>query len=210
VCDANQARNVNLERSREAGQRPIAYALCSTSCPSSEDAPGPYSYLVFRVWLRPAGKTLAKQCSMDQARGGSPPQADLRLGQRDCPSPARNTLCPSAGAFFPKSVTAHLTMAAGPTGRIAPIAAIHGGFSTGRQELLDGPFRLPHNSCGGLTKPSKPCWRLGGINRCSMLGRQLCQRLAPGRHIGVTCGGSRTPMVGRCSHERRLIRSMGR
>jgi hypothetical protein len=39
--------------------------------------------------------------------------------------------------------------------------------------------------------------------------RQLCQRLAPRRHIGVTCGGSRTPMVGRCSHERRLIRFDG-
>jgi hypothetical protein len=47
-------------------------------------------------------------------------------------------------------------------------------------------------------------------NRCSMLARQLCQRLATRRHIGVTCGGSRTPMVGRCSHERRLICSMGR
>jgi hypothetical protein len=163
VCDANQARNVNLERSREAGQRPIAYALCSTSCPSSEDAPGRYSYLVFRVGCGPRAKRSPSSAPWTRHAAGSPPQADLRLGQRDCPSPARNTLCPSAGAFFPKSVTAHLTMAAGATGRIAPIAAAHRGFSTGRQELLDGPFRLPHNSCGGLTKPSKPCWRLGGI-----------------------------------------------
>jgi hypothetical protein len=47
-------------------------------------------------------------------------------------------------------------------------------------------------------------------NRHSMPGRQLCQRLASGRHIGATCSGSRTLIVGRCSHERRLIRSMGR
>jgi hypothetical protein len=47
-----------------------------------------------------------------------------------------------------------------------------------------------------------------GITRCSMLGRP-CQRLSPRRHIGVTCGGSRAPMVGRCSRERRLIRSTG-
>jgi hypothetical protein len=37
----------------------------------------------------------------------------------------------------------------------------------------------------------------------------LCQRLLPRRRIGVTCGDSRTPIVGRCSRERRLIRSMG-
>jgi hypothetical protein len=77
-------------------------------------------------------------------------------------------------------------------------------------EGCDGRLELDHHSCGGIAWSSEPCWLLGGINRCFMLGRQLCQRLAPRGHIGVTCGVSRTLMVGRCSHERRLIRSMGR
>jgi hypothetical protein len=48
-----------------------------------------------------------------------------------------------------------------------------------------------------------------GITRCSMLGWRRANGSPPRRHIGVTCGASRAPMVGRCSRERRLIRSAG-
>jgi hypothetical protein len=54
------------------------------------------------------------------------------------------------------------------------------------------------------------CWFPRWYTRRSMLGRPAAPRLPPRRHIGVTCGGSRTPKVGRCSRERRLIRSAGR
>jgi putative DNA primase/helicase len=73
-----------------------------------------------------------------------------------------------------------------------------------RQEWLDCPFWVgPHHACGGLAQPAGLAGSQAGQPR-------LCQRLAHKKAHGVTCGGSRTPMVGRCSHERRLIRSMGR
>src|SRR5262249_17004520 len=36
-----------------------------------------------------------------------------------------------------------------------------------------------------------------------------CDGVLPRRHMEVTCGGFRTPRGGRCSPERRLIRSTG-
>jgi hypothetical protein len=75
----------------------------------------------------------------------------------------------------------------------------------------------PSGTSPGRSKPpSRASWRSpllrdltfgsdrGTLDRSSMRGRQPCQRLAPRRHIGVTCGGSRTPTVRRCSHEHGL------
>ena len=46
---------------------------------------------------------------------------------------------------------------------------------------------------------------LGEITAALCLDASCASGWLPRRHIGVTCGGSRTPTVGRCSHERRLI-----
>jgi hypothetical protein len=40
--------------------------------------------------------------------------------------------------------------------------------------------------------------------------RKEDQRAVSGSVMGSACGGSTTPRAGRCSHERRLFRSMGR
>ena len=48
------------------------------------------------------------------------------------------------------------------------------------------------------------CWFSDGRPAALCLDSPLCHSGLPRRHIGATCGGSRTPTVGRCSRERRL------
>src|SRR5262249_60680883 len=58
-------------------------------------------------------------------------------------------------------------------------------------------------------RPSRPCQVPKRDVRCSVLGRWAAPTAAFKKAHGVTCGGSRTPTVRRCSPERRLIRSAG-
>jgi len=62
---------------------------------------------------------------------------------------------------------------------------------------------------GGPPCTAKPLLFTRWDNPLPYAWTPLCQRRLPRRHIGVTCGASRTPRVGRCSRERWLIRSMG-
>jgi hypothetical protein len=82
------------------------------------------------------------------------------------------------------------------------------------QLLLPTRRRLKVGSSFSMVGPAWPrqslCWFSDGRPAALCLDGPLCHSGLPRRHIGVTCGGSRTPTVGRCSRERRLIRSAGR
>jgi hypothetical protein len=93
----------------------------------------------------------------------------------------------------------------------APLLLGLGWGSTKREPLVHTRHRL---NLGALFSRRPP---MGQQRLCSPDGGNpllyawmtLCQQLHSRRHIEVTCGDSRAPMVGRCSRERRLIRSTG-